>query len=143
MLRGMLDMSRIQNALGRKTEENVANFFNSFNYVVIPLNKGINGQPFDLIARKENDVWFVDAKHVTDKEASFSFNRIEPNQITSMKYCNVVANIHDNLGFIIEWDRTPNKFYYFPYGWYQEMNQRGEKSIKIEKLLNLERMINK
>lgn len=136
-------MGKKQNVLGRETEEKVAEFFNSFDYWVYVLPKSINGQPFDIIARKKNDVWFVDAKHVESDKASFSFNRIEPNQITSMKYCNTVANIHDNMGFIIVWDRTPEKYYYFPYGWFAEMQNRGEKSIKIEKLLDLERIIDK
>jgi hypothetical protein len=135
-------MSRYQYEAGRKTEDNIALFFNSFNYMVIPLNKGINGQPFDIVARRENDIWFVDAKHVVENKASFAFDRIEANQITSMRYANYVANIHDNMGFIIEWDRTPGKFYYFPYGWYKEMSNKGEKSVKIEKLLDLERIIN-
>lgn len=136
-------MGKKQNDLGRRTEDNVANFFNSFGYVVITLNRGINGQPFDIIARRENDIWFVDAKHLSADKVSFSFDRIEPNQITSMNYANVVANIHDNMGFIIEWDRTPGKFYYFPYGWFKKMKSEGAKSVKIEKLLDLERMIKK
>lgn len=136
-------MGKKQNVLGRETEEHVADFFNSFGYIVITLNRGINGQPFDIIARRENDIWFVDAKHLRKDEASFPFSRIEPNQITSMSYANILANIHDNMGFIIEWDRTPGKFYYFPHEWFKEMKSRGEKSIKIDKLLDLERIINK
>lgn len=135
-------MGKKQNEEGRKTEEHVAEFFNSFDYVVIVLEKSINGQPFDIIARYENDIWFVDAKHLREDEVSFPFSRIEPNQITSMRYSNTVANIHDNMGFIIEWDRTPGKFYYFPYGWFKKMSKEGAKSVKIGKLLDLERILN-
>lgn len=135
-------MGKKQNDLGKETEEEIAEFFNSFDYWVYVMPKKINGQPFDIIARRENDVWFVDAKHLRKDEASFAFNRIEPNQITSMSYANNVANIYDNMGFIIIWDRTPGKFYYFPYEQFKEMRSKGEKSVKFEKLLDLERILN-
>lgn len=126
--------------IGRSTEERIANFFNENRFWAHIIPKGINGQPFDIIARRKNQVWFIDAKHLIEKKASFPFERIESNQETSMDYAKIVAEIEDNMGFVIEWERT-GKFYYLSHKLFKEMKKNGEKSVKIESLSLLEDLI--
>lgn len=133
-------MPSIQNVLGRNTEQNVAEFFKKYYYWAFIIPKKIGGQPFDIIARKENSVWFIDAKHLEKDKASFPFDRIEPNQITSMNYAYKFANIKEKMGFIIEWERTQS-FYFFDFLSLKGMIKEGAKSIKIEKLVKLEEIL--
>ena len=120
--------------IGRTTEKNIVEYFEKHKFWAFNVPKGINGQPFDIIARRKNQVWFIDAKHLVYSKASFPFDRIEPNQETTMDYAKIVADIQDNMGFVIEWERTPGKFYYLSHEIYKEMKKLGEKSVKINSL---------
>ena len=73
------------------------------------------------------------AKHLEEEKASFSFERIEPNQKTSMSYAQNFAHI-TNMGFVIYWERTPEKLYFLPYDRVLRSEQEGKKSVKIEDL---------
>lgn len=130
-----------QNELGRKTEDMIAQFFKSKKYWAFVIPKKREGQPCDIIAIRKDDVWIIDAKHLEENKASFSFSRIEPNQITSMKYMHIFANIEAHIGFIISWDREPNRLFYFDYDNFTDLSQKGLKSIKIEELDDMEDLI--
>lgn len=126
-----------QNEAGKKAEKVVCEFFAERKYWTFPIPKSINGQPFDIIARKDSknykDIWFVDAKHLESNKASFPFDRIEPNQESSMSYAHIINGVEDNMGFVIQWERTGN-LYYFDYQDFLKMKEKGEKSVKIEDL---------
>lgn len=122
-----------QNQIGKHTEVDVAQFFKENQYWAFVIPKGINGQPFDIIARRRNKTFFIDAKH--SDTGHFPFERIEPNQITSMSYANKVAEIKDNMGFVIKYEQ---ELYFLPYETFVEMKNKGQKSVKIELLDKLE-----
>lgn len=127
-----------QNELGRKTEKTVCDFFGERKYWAHFLNKGVNGQPVDIIATRKNDIWFVDAKHLEDDKKSFPFSYIEPNQITSMKYLKYIAETNAFLGFVIEWK---NNLYFFDFDNFLDIEKQGRKSVKIEFLPRLEELV--
>ena len=77
-----------------------------------------------------NDTWFVDAKHVEIKKASFEFSRIEPNQRTAMERAVGKGKIK-NVGFFIFWERTPDKLYFFPFRMWKTLEDSGCKSVKM------------
>lgn len=123
----------IQNIVGDSTEQFIANFLRENGYWAYILPKKVGGQPFDIIACRYNNILFVDAKHLEKEKASFSFDRIEPNQKTSMLYAQQFAHI-TNMGFIIYWERTPEKLYFLPYDRVLKSEKEGKKSVKIEDL---------
>lgn len=123
----------IQNIVGDSTEQFIANFLRENGYWAYILPKKVGGQPFDIIACRYNNIWFVDAKHLEKEKASFTFDRIEPNQKTSMLYAQQFAHI-SNMGFIIYWERTPEKLYFLPYDRVLRSEKEGKKSVKIEDL---------
>lgn len=133
-------MKTTQNIVGDSTENNIANFLRENGYWAYVLPKKVGGQPFDIIACRYDDIWFVDAKHLEKEKASFTFDRIEPNQKTSMSYAQQFAHI-TNLGFVIQWERTPEKLYFLPFSRVAQMLADGEKSIKIENLNEFKDML--
>lgn len=135
-------MLNIQNRLGKETEKEIAaQFFKKHKYWALIIPKTINGQPFDIIACRENDLWFIDAKHLDEKKASLPFDRIEANQETSMTYAKCYAKIVARFGFIVYWEREPNRLFYFSFDNYIEMKQKGLKSVKIKELDDMEDLI--
>lgn len=133
-------MSSIQLDLGNSTEKRVSNFFHNKGYWSIILPKNVNGQPFDIIACKENSTWFVDAKHLESSKASFPFDRIESNQELSMRFAKEFANIN-NLGFVVEWERADYSLFFLSYEEFIKMKKNGSKSVKISDLAILEDII--
>lgn len=134
-------MKSKQMIVGNNTEAFVAKLFQENKYWAYILPKKIGGQPFDVIACKNDVIWFVDAKHLEAEEASFSFERIEPNQRTSMRYARNFAGIN-NLGFVIRWDRDDSRVFFLSYDKLVELEQNGVKSVKIESLENFMEVIN-
>lgn len=122
--------------IGNKTERQIISVFNKYGYWVYNTPHKVNGQPVDIIAIRKNNAWLVDAKHLESRSASFSFDRIEPNQITTCLYASTFAQI-DNVGFAIEYERTGG-VYWFPFKKYQELDKQGCKSVKIADLSLLE-----
>lgn len=120
--------------VGNETEQIIADYFQSLGFWVYILPKKIGGQPFDIIASKDKETWFVDAKHLEQNKASFSFERIEPNQKTAMKIATEKANM-TNVGFFIYWDRSPGRLYYLPYRMYKGLEKAGNKSVNIGELI--------
>lgn len=126
-------MKSVQNIVGDSTENYTANFLRENGYWAYILPKKVGGQPFDIIACRCDDIWFLDAKHLEKEKASFSFERIEPNQKTSMSYAQNFAHI-TNMGFVIYWERNPETLYFLPYERVLRMEASGQKSVKIEEL---------
>lgn len=134
-------MGAKENVLGKKAEVYVRDWFKSKRYWAFLIPKSVNGQPFDLIARKKDDIWFVDVKHLEDNKASFPFERIEPNQITSMRYAQKVADIYNNLGFIIVWERDTERLFFIEWSEIEQLMKEGVKSKKINELKELGKLI--
>ena len=126
-------MGNVQNIVGNSTENFIANFLRENGYWAYILPKKVGGQPFDIIACRCDDIWCGDAKHLEEEKASFSFERIEPNQKTSMSYAQNFAHI-TNMGFVIYWERTPEKLYFLPYDRVLKSEKEGKKTVKIEDL---------
>ena len=133
-------MNNKRNILGNKAEEETTKLLTSYGYWAFNIPKGVKGQPFDIIACKENVNWFVDVKHLENNKLSFDFNRIEPNQLTSMNYAKNFSNIK-NLGFVIRVDRDCCGFLFLHYDELINMQEKGLKSVKIADLKNFEELI--
>ncbi len=125
----------IQNIVGNSTELKLANFLRENGYWAYVVPKKVGGQPCDVIACRYNNVWLIDAKHLEKEKASFTFDRVEPNQRTAMTYAHEFAKI-SHTGFAIYWERT-YKFYYLPFDTITELEKNKGKSIKIEDLIEL------
>lgn len=128
----------LQNDLGRKSEVKVCSFFGNKKYMAYAIPKGINGQPFDVFAHRKQYSWYVDVKHLEDNKFSFPFSRIEPNQITSMKYAKYVAEMDGIFGFVIDWC---NDLYFLDFDSFCDFKNQGQKSVKIEFLPRLEELV--
>ena len=135
--------------IGNKTERSASSILRQENgYWVYNCPKSRDGsQPVDILAIKgvENSrlvkALFCDSKHVRTNEVSFTLDRIEPNQWSSLQFINDFAKVHiDNLGFIIEFERT-GKYYWLPYKKALEMSKNNEKSINLSKLKLLEEVL--
>ncbi|WP_281512248.1 Holliday junction resolvase RecU [Mammaliicoccus vitulinus] len=120
-------------SIGDSTELKIAKYYQNKKFLVVIIPKNIDGQPVDIIACKNDEVWLIDAKHVTSKKSSFSFNNIRPNQISTMRYARNCIGIQ-NLGFVIEWDREPQSLFFFSYDKFIELAEKSFKSVKIEEL---------
>lgn len=120
-----------QDKIGRNSEQLITNFFKQNGFWAYLLPKTVQGQPFDIIAIRGNNVWCVDAKHVEENKKSFTFSRIEPNQITSMSYAYNYCDIKEQIGFIIHWN---DELYFLPFMDYLALTRTDAKSVKIESL---------
>ena len=118
--------------IGNKTENKIVDIFRTHSYWVYNTPHKINGQPVDIIAINDKNAWLVDAKHVEEGKVSFSYNRVEPNQITTCLYAFNVANIR-NIGFAIEFERT-GEVYWLPFEKYYEETKKGLKSANMNDL---------
>lgn len=125
-----------QMILGNSAEEYIAKYFHNKKYWAYILPKKIGGQPFDVIACRKKDIWFVDGKHLETEKNSFPFSRIEPNQWTSMQFAKNFAGI-ENVGFVIVWEKCPETPFYLSYDKLLELTNNGEKSVKIGRLERL------
>lgn len=136
-------MSEIQLKVGNETENEVVSIFNKDKYWAYNFPKKASGQPVDIVAIKGGEkirVWFVDAKHVNENKASFSFEDIQPNQITSLMYISNFAKINEKLGFVIKFERT-KEFYFLPFDKYQELAEQGRKSVNLSELERFEEVL--
>ena len=130
----------IQLKLGTATEKNICKTLRNAGYWVYNMPMKNVGQPCDIVALKGSaSSWLIDGKHVRDQEVSFSFSRIEPNQISSMQYASDFAKIK-NVGFVIFFDRD-KQLRWFPYAEYLKMHQLGCKSVNMNDLELFEEVI--
>lgn len=139
--------NNVRNEEGSATEKFVAKTFKKAGYWALIIPKKVNGQPCDVVAGKGSTnsqktlMWLVDAKHVRAEEVSFPFDRIEPNQITSMAYAMNFAKINGrNIGFAIFFERT-KKLYWFSYQDYIRYSQWDYKSVNMNELLEFEEVL--
>lgn len=136
--------------IGNKTEQTISSIFRQHGYWVYNCPRSnAGGQPVDFIAIKKNKAkdiylcYLVDGKHVSTTKVSFTFDRIEPNQIASMMYMNGFSGIDaDRLGFVIEFDRT-NTFYWLSFKTYLDLTEQGRKSVNLAELELFEKELNK
>ena len=133
----------LQIKLGNATEKLVSKTLRSFGYWNYVLPKKVEGQPCDIVAMKGIDVknkveiiaWMIDAKHVENK-VSFTFDRVEPNQISSLSYARDFAKIQGYrgyTGFAIFFDRD-KQLYWLSFDQYEKMVKNGEKSVNMQSL---------
>lgn len=120
--------------VGKKGEALAERFFRERGYWVHLTNRSNSGaQPVDLIAIRGEIPWLLDAKYVSLPKKAFSFDDIQPNQLTTMNYAKNFARI-DNLGFFIVFEAEEEKPRYLPYSWYLGLARQGKKSIRMEEL---------
>ena len=139
-------MGNIQDKVGRQAEKETEKLLKKYGYWALLVQKGPNGQPFDVVACKEKEngekiTWFVDVKHLKEKEVSFPFDRVESNQETSMKYARKFAGIKEYLGFVIVLERAENRFLFLDYDKFIRLKEKGLKSVKIDELVNYEDLL--
>jgi hypothetical protein len=58
-----------------------------------------------------------------------------------MNYAKKYSEIVGHLGFIIYWEREPNKLFYLDYDIFTDLSEKGLKSIKINELKDMEDLI--
>lgn len=119
--------------VGNESEIEIGKFFKSKGYWAYITPKKFSGQPVDIIAAKENEIWLVDAKHLRKEDKSFPFSRIEPNQRFTMDYARKLAKIK-NLGFCICSEICQEKIFYLSYDKLIELEEKGRKSAKLEEM---------
>ena len=130
----------LQNKLGNATERNVAKTLRSLGFWNHILMKRQEGQPCDIVGGKGDEngkitMCLIDAKHVEDK-VSFSFDRIEPNQISSLGYARNFAKIQGKnafVGFAIFFDRD-KQLRWLSFDKYEELAKMGAKSVNMADL---------
>lgn len=130
----------LQLKLGNATEKLVAKTLRSLGYWNHILMKKSEGQPCDVVGGKGDEngkitMCLIDAKHVEDK-VSFTFNRIEPNQITSLGYARDFAKIQGQnafVGFAIFFDRD-KQLRWLSFDKYEELAKMGAKSVNMADL---------
>lgn len=94
-------------------------------------------QPFDIIAISKNNTYCIDVKHCKDNY--FPFDRVEENQKLSLSYLdNEVGNLYNSNGFVLVYENTP---YWLPYGKYERLSFKGDKSVKPQDLMLLSEYI--
>lgn len=132
-----MNKTELQIKLGDATEKFIVKGLKNYGYWVYNFPKKASGQPCDIVAIKGGKsylVWLIDAKHVEEDIVSFTFNRIEANQISSMNYAYNYAKFNiDNLGFCIFFARD-KQLRWFPFKDYLFMNNMGKKSVNMNEL---------
>lgn len=135
-----MNEKELQIKLGAATEKFIAKTLRTYGYWVYNVPMKTSGQPCDIIAVKGNSgksgnaflVWLIDGKHVRGEEVSFTFARIEPNQISAMGYAHDFANI-ENIGFCVFFDRD-KKLRWLPFSEYKKLSDSGAKSVNMNNL---------
>ena len=94
----------------------------------------INGQPFDIIAVRNDTAVALDSK--VCEHGVFLFSRVEPNQETAMRLWKKRASSF--VGFAI-YDCIAEEWRYLPYDKYVEMKGEGLRQVHVSELIRLER----
>ena len=110
-----------QKKIGNQTEKEFAKMMYDKGWWVHLLNDKVNGQPFDCIMTRDNKTYFLDIKHVKDKNY-FLHSRIEPNQHNAFKM--LIKRKTTNCGFAIKF----NDGWYFVR--YQSLDLENNKTYK-------------
>lgn len=119
--------------LGNKKEEYVARVLFDNGYWVHLFQQNKRGQPFDLVAIKNNIALMGDVKSCYENR--FDFTRIEPNQYTSMELALSCGNT--NVGFFLV--NYLGDIYFISFHHIKELVlKKKEKSINLQ---NLEKLV--
>lgn len=119
------------NRIGRNAEKYAADVLSRRGYYVVMIPSTALGQPFDLIAIKNDVPYCLDVKHI--KGDTFYFSRVEPNQKTSFEMalsCGV-----RNVGFLFVFDENDPNFYFLKYEDQKHMEKLGLKRVKISDMV--------
>lgn len=133
-----MNEKELQIKLGAATEKFIAKTLRNCGYWVYNIPMKTSGQPCDIIAAKGIETgtysltWLIDGKHVRGEEVSFTFARIEPNQISAMGYAHDFAKIK-NIGFCIFFDRD-KQLHWLSFEEYKDFAQKGAKSVNMNNL---------
>lgn len=71
-------------SIGNSAEIYVAEHLSKKGWFVVLVPQGVSGQPFDLIAIRNNRCLCGDVKHISRGDV-FPISRVEPNQITAFE----------------------------------------------------------
>ena len=137
-----MNEKELQIKLGNATEKFIAKTLRNAGYWCYNIPKKVGGQPCDLFAFKEGKstlVWLIDGKHVSSDKVSFTFDRIEPNQISAFAYARDFAKAK-RMGFAIYFERT-KKLYWFHFNDYVKYTQLGMKSVNMSDLTEFEEVL--
>lgn len=119
---------------GTQAEQAVANYISKKGYWVGDFNKSSSGsQPFDQIALTHNTTLTYDVKHCIDDR--FDFVRVEENQKLALGFIhNELYNDKIKAGFVLVYN---DMFKFLSYFRYQEMINKGFKSVQVSTLPSL------
>lgn len=134
----------LQDRNGKGTEKFIAKTLKKHGYWAYNMPMKTTGQPCDLVGikgGKRTIAWLIDGKHVEADKISFTFDRIEPNQSSSMAYATQFSKIStEYVGFAIFFERTKT-LYWFSYGQFLKYSQLGYKSISLHELRPFEEVL--
>lgn len=125
---------------GKKGERIVASFLKKHRYWVHITKRSADGsQPVDIFAARENKPVLLDAKYVAEsRHGYFSFEDVQSNQETSMRYAHEFAGIAI-VGFAIVFEEEEDKIRYLYYEDYMRIRYEcGRGGINKKDLLSLE-----
>lgn len=94
--------------IGRVTEKYVADYLFEKGWGVILIPKRLGGQPFDLIALKNNEFLAGDVKHILYGN-TFPLLRIEPNQISALNLMKARGNTR--IGLFLKFADSENIYF--------------------------------
>lgn len=94
--------------VGKRAEQYVADYLFKKGWFVILIPKKISGQPFDLIALKDDKFIAGDVKHIQSGD-TFRLNRVEPNQQTAFFLMRNKGNT--NFGLIFKFKNDMGVYY--------------------------------
>lgn len=119
---------------GTKAENFVTHEFAKKGIWATRLHAGNSGQqPFDVIAISQHFTYAIDVKHCN--KDYFPFERIEENQKNALGYLtNDIASRNVFVGFVLVYENKP---YWLSFYDYQELEKKGEKSVKPSTLKTL------
>lgn len=133
---------------GNKGETIAAGLLNENGYWAHILAKSESGsQPFDIVAIKGNkdstsSVWMVDAKYVNENKVSFTIERVESNQLSSMEYAINFANINEKqVGFVVVFERDLDNPRFLPYRNVVEGLENKKRSFNIAEMQSLKTLL--
>jgi len=93
--------------LGRKTENEFAEYMHGKGYWVYLLPLTHTGQPFDVIIAKNENTWFLDIKHVKDKDYILH-SRFEANQVNTFNMLSRRGIV--KIGFVVKFSKYEGWF---------------------------------
>ena len=126
---------------GNKGEDIVCKWLREKRYWAHLTKRSATGaQPVDIIAIRFDCHLLCDAKYVSEgKKGRFSFDDIQPDQITSMRYARDYSGIEE-LGFCIVFEGCENEPRFMPLKVYEALIGANEKSVKMEELPTMAEM---